>query len=80
MALGKRQPQQADLWLAVTDLPQTPAHPFYAKLNGLLTEAGFDPFVEDLCRPYYAESLGRPSSPSRPAPTSACSSSVTSRN
>jgi transposase len=63
MALGHRQPQQADLWLAVTDLPQTPAHPFYAKLNGLLHDAGFDPFVEDLCRPYYAEGLGRPSIP-----------------
>jgi transposase len=63
MALGHRQPQQADLWLAVTDLPQTPAHPFYAKLNGLLEDAGFDPFVEALCRPYYAEGLGRPSIP-----------------
>jgi transposase len=63
MALGKRQPQQADLWLVVTDLPQTPAHPFYTKLNGLLEGAGFDPFVEDLCRPYYAEGQGRPSIP-----------------
>ncbi len=63
MALGKRTPKQPELWLATTDLPASPGHPFYQKLNTLLDEAGFDPFVEDLCRPYYAEGVGRPSIP-----------------
>lgn len=63
MALGKRTPKQPDLWLATTDLPSSPGHPFYQKLNALLDEAGFDRFVEDLCRPYYADGLGRPSIP-----------------
>jgi transposase len=63
MALGKRLPKQPDLWLAVTELPPSPGHPFYRKLNTLLDEAGFDPFVEDLCRPHYADGVGRPSIP-----------------
>src|SRR5262245_24190436 len=63
MALGKRTPKQPALWLATTDLPPAPGHPFYQKLNQLLEEAGFDPFVEDLCRPYYADGVGRPGIP-----------------
>lgn len=62
MALGKRIPKQSDLFIAATALPKTPAHPFYAKLNALLAEAQFDPFVEELCAPYYKEG-GRPSIP-----------------
>src|SRR5262245_56037115 len=63
MALGKRQPRQRDLWVAAGDLAQSPGHPFYRKLNELLAEAGFDPWLEELCRPYYADSVGRPSIP-----------------
>lgn len=63
MALGKRQPKQQDLWIAVLQLPTAPGHPFYQKLNALLDEAGFDPFVEDLCRPSYADGVGRPGIP-----------------
>jgi transposase len=39
-----------------------PGHPFYTKLNTVLTEAGFDEFVEKLCAPYYKEG-GRPGIP-----------------
>src|SRR5262252_5713774 len=63
MALGRRQPKQPDLWVAAPDLPIAPGHPFYQKLNTLLGEAGFDRFVEDLCRPYYADGVGRPGIP-----------------
>jgi transposase len=63
MALGKRQPKQQDLWIAAPDLPTAPGHPFYQKLNALLDEAGFDRFVEDRCRPYYADGVGRPGIP-----------------
>jgi transposase len=64
MSMG-RQPEhrQADLWIATTDLPQTPGHVFYEKLNGLLAEAGFDRQVEALCQPYYAAAGGRESIP-----------------
>ena len=54
---------QADLWIATTDLARTPGHPFYERLNGLLSEAKFDLFVEALCRSFYAEGKGRPSIP-----------------
>jgi len=63
MALGRRKREQQDQWVATCDLPKSPGHPFYAKLNTLLDEAGFDRFVEDLCKPYYAEKRGRPSIP-----------------
>jgi len=61
--LGHRLPKQLPAVIAAADLPPPPAHPFYQRLNHLLAEAGFDTFVEDLCRPYYADAIGRPSIP-----------------
>ena len=61
MALGRRKREQQELWVATTDLPAGPGHPFYRKLNGLLDEFDFDAFVEKLCRRYYADAIGRPS-------------------
>ena len=63
MALGKRKTErQAELWVATPQLPVSPGHVFYEKLNGLLAEAGFDAWIEGLCEPYYAKS-GRPGIP-----------------
>jgi transposase len=45
------------------DLARSPGHPFYERLNALLAEAEFDARSEELCRPFYAESQGRPSLP-----------------
>lgn len=61
--LGRRLPPPTDLVIALKDLPPPPANPFYERLNRLLDEAGFEPFVEDLCRPYYTEGFGRPGVP-----------------
>ena len=63
MALGKRRHQQQQAWIATTDLPRSPGHPFYRKLNELLIEADFDAWLEVLCQPYYSATLGRPSIP-----------------
>lgn len=63
MSLGRRQAQQHDLWIATADLPRSPGHPFYQKLNRLLAEAGFDTWLEHLCSPYYHAVMGRPSIP-----------------
>ena len=63
MALGKRHAEEQVAWIASCDLPRSPGHPFYDKLNRLLAEADFDRFVEDLCAPYYAEMMGAPSIP-----------------
>jgi hypothetical protein len=63
MALGKRKRVQQEMWVATTDLPKSPGHVFYERLNRLLAEAGFDDFVEKLCGPYYADKIGRPGIP-----------------
>jgi transposase len=63
MALGRRRNEHQEAWVATSDLPRSPGHPFYKKLNTLLAEAGFDAWVEQLCEPYYAAGRGRPSIP-----------------
>src|SRR4051812_5915427 len=63
MALGKRKREEQGLWIATTELPKSPGHPFFQKLNAVLAEADFDRWIEGLCQPYYAEKLGRPSIP-----------------
>jgi len=61
MAMGTRKTEQRPLWIASSDLPTSPAHPFYTRLNAVLDAAGFDPFVEALCGKFYAPTMGRPS-------------------
>jgi len=63
MALGKRNREQQAAWVATTQLPKSPGHPFYKKLNKLLAEAGFDEWLEALCAPYYSADRGRESIP-----------------
>ena len=63
MAMGKRKSEQAPMWIPTTDLPVSPGHPFYARLNTILDEAGFDRFAEEQCRAFYAPVMGRPSLP-----------------
>jgi len=45
-----------------TELPVSPGHPFYVRLNEILDAAGFARFVEEQCRPLYAPVMGRPAS------------------
>ena len=64
MSMGRKPSErQADLWIATTDLPRSPGHVFYEKLNALLAEADFDRYVEQLCKEYYADNVGRQSIP-----------------
>lgn len=63
MALGKRKNEQQSAWIATTELPKSPGHPFYKKLNALLAATGFDQWLEVLCAPYYAAKMGRESIP-----------------
>src|SRR5262249_61358952 len=58
MAMGKRKSEQAPMWVAATELPISPGHPFYVRLNEILDAAGFDRFVEEQSRPFYAPALG----------------------
>jgi transposase len=64
MAMGKRREvRQETLFVATERLPKSAGHPFYQRLNALLTEAGFDAWIEGRCRQYYEmdEKRGRPS-------------------
>ena len=59
--MGTREIEQPPLWIATSDLPASPGHPSYARLNAILDEAGFDAFVESQCAPFSAPVMGRPS-------------------
>jgi transposase len=63
MAMGTRQDEQEVLWVATSELPKSPSHPFYAGLTALLDAHDFDRFVEGLCARFYAPVMGRPSLP-----------------
>ena len=63
MALRRRESaKQQELWVPTESVAKAPGHVFYERLNRLLDEAGFDRFVEELVKPYYA-SHGRPGVP-----------------
>jgi transposase len=63
MAMGtrKQREKQEDIWIAHTELPSAPGHPFYQRLNELLEAEKFDEFVEGRCAKFYAAKYGRPS-------------------
>jgi transposase len=62
--MGKRPRQQQEtFWIETASLPKTPGHPFYERLNALLVKHGFDAMVEEGCAKFYADGVGRPSTP-----------------
>ncbi|MFA6444910.1 MAG: transposase [Sterolibacterium sp.] len=61
MAMGRRKPKQQGLWVSAEEMPRTAAHPYYGKVNEVLSEGGFDRKVEQLCWRYYKPTMGRPS-------------------
>src|SRR3984893_17002178 len=63
MALGRQRARQADMLVPWAELPRSPGHVFYDKLQALLIAAGFDAFVETQCGAAYAPVRGRPSLP-----------------
>jgi transposase len=61
MAMGKRDGErQGEMWIVTDQLVEGPGHPFYTSLNGVLCAAGFDRFVEERCKKFYADGVGRP--------------------
>jgi transposase len=63
MALGRQTRRQAELMIGWAELPRSPGHAFYDRLQAVLVDAGFDDFAEMQCKPFYASSQGRPSLP-----------------
>ena len=64
MAMGTRRKRerQRDLWIATSDVVETPGNAFYDRLNQILDAHKFDGRVEQLCRKFYKNSpYGRPS-------------------
>ena len=61
MAMGRRKPKQPGLWLSTEEIVKTAAHPFYRKVNEVLSQHGFDRKVEHLCQRFYRPIKGRPS-------------------
>lgn len=63
MAMKRDGESQPDLIVSWADVPRSPGHAFYDRLQRLLIGAGFDRFVEDTCKAYYAPRMGAPSVP-----------------
>src|SRR5215469_6097629 len=63
MALGRQRERQDELLVLWAEMPRSPGHAFYDKLQAVLIAAGFDRFVEAQCAVDYAPRLGRPSLP-----------------
>ena len=66
MSLGKQKRKkkaQKTIWIETDSIARSPGHPFYEKLNEILDENGFDDFVEEACKKFYAEKMGRPGIP-----------------
>src|SRR5215207_8486635 len=63
MALGRQGKRQVELMVGWAELPRSPGHAFYDRLQAVLVEAGFDSFAESRCATHYTSRSGRPSLP-----------------
>ena len=63
MAMGQQKDRQGDLMVSWSEMPRSPGHVFYDRLQLVLIEGGFDGFAEAVCQPYYAARMGAPSVP-----------------
>ncbi len=63
MSMGLQKDRQGDLMVGWAEMPRSPGHVFYDRLQSVLIEGGFDDFVEATCRCYYAARTGAPSVP-----------------
>src|SRR5829696_8336403 len=63
MAMGRQGDRQGELMVMWSEMPRSPGHVFYDRLQEVLLGAGFDGFVEDACQAYYAKTMGAPSVP-----------------
>jgi transposase len=63
MVMRREREVQGDLVVTWAEMPRSPGHAFYDKLQKLLNEAGFDRFVETICKLFYAPRMGAPSLP-----------------
>ena len=61
MSMGKRLSEtQSPLFILAAELPESSGHPYYQAVNALFLAHGFDLWVQEACRVFYAETMGRP--------------------
>jgi hypothetical protein len=58
MAMGREGDRQGDLIVSWAEMPRSPGHVFYDRLQEVLISSGFDRFVETTCQRYYAPKMG----------------------
>ena len=63
MAMGRESDRQGDLMVSWAEMPRSPGHVFYDRLQEVLLIGDFDLFFETVCQPYYAPEMGAPSVP-----------------
>jgi transposase len=63
MAMGRQEDRQGDLLVTWSEMPHSPGHVFYDRLQQILVDGGFDVFAEATCKPFYAAKMGAPSVP-----------------
>src|SRR4051794_12029228 len=63
MAMGRESDRQSDLIATWAEMPRSPGHVFYDRLQEVLIAGGFDGVVEAACQAYYAPKMGAPSVP-----------------
>src|ERR1044072_1402834 len=61
--MGRQADRQGDRMVMWSEMPRSPGHVFYDRLQEVLLGAGFDGFVEEACRAFYAKTMGAPSVP-----------------
>ena len=61
--MGREGDRQGNLIVTWEEIPRSPGHVFYDRLQEVLIAGGFDLFVETACQPYYAPKMGAPSLP-----------------
>ena len=61
--MGRESEVQSDLLVIWAEMPRSPGHVFYDRLQKLLSEAGFDTFIEQTCKPFHVERMDAPSLP-----------------
>ena len=73
MAMGKRKrDRQPTMWVRDDRPADAASHPFYARLNQLLREHGFDDFAEAQCAAFYADDDGPARSGARASISGCC--------
>ena len=60
MAMGRKSGGEQEELFYASEAAQSPGHPFYERLNGVLADGGFDAHCEGQCAKFYHGKLGRP--------------------